>query len=375
MSATGGPRLAIVVPSLSTGVRYWAPYVELLQRQGLQVQLFTGVLPREPLPFPVRVARGKSIPLSRGDQRVRTVFVMSPRLVLELLRWRPDVTITVEYTVATVWCLLAARISRRRTLIYQEHRSQGGLSSLRRAYRRRLASLADGLIANTLAAHEEIVELLETETSKVFDIPILTPPPREVLRRQPVALEPPRTRPLFLFVGRLVPGKNVRTLLEAAHLLRRQGLDCSVWLLGDGPLRRSLEATRDRLGLRDTVCFLGPVPYSSTGFVYELCDVFVMPTNADYRCVAVLEAMRFGKAVIDSKFDGNAGDTVRHADNGLIFDPASAEELAGCMARFVSERQLIREMSARSSAIMADLTLDKAIAQLARLVRATAVTG
>jgi glycosyltransferase involved in cell wall biosynthesis len=375
MSATDRTRLAIVVPSLTTGVRYWAPYVEMLKQQGLQVQVFTGVLPQEPAPFPLRVAKGRSIPLPAADHRVRSFFVMSPRLITELLRWRPDVIFTVEYTIASVWCLLAARISGRPTLIYQEHRNQGGLSRLRRAYRRRLAGLADGLIANTIAAHDEIEQTLRIDTSKVFDISILTPPPREVLCQRPVILESPLARPLFLYVGRLVPGKNVMTLLQAAHLLRRQGLEFSVWLLGDGPLRQSLEAARNHFGLRDTVAFLGSVPYTSTGFVYELCDVFVMPTNSDYRCVAVLEAMRFGKAVIDSKLDGNAGDTVRHGVNGLVFDPASPDELAGCMAKFIRDRRLIQEMSDKSTQIMANQALDRAMAQLTQLVRSVAVKG
>ena len=358
-----------MVPSLATGVRYWAPYMDMLLQQGITVQMFTGVPPEESVPFPLRVIKGKWVLVRASSHPPRAVFIMSPRLITELLRWRPDVIMTVEYTIATAWCLLAARLSGIRVVIYQEHRTQGEFSRGRREVRRRLATLADGVIANTPAAHQEIVQTLGIRPGKVIDIPILTPPPREVLRQRPALVGTPSARPLYLFVGRLIPGKNVKTLLEAAHLLRRQGLEFSVWIAGDGPLRRSLEEDCDRLGLRDTVCFLGSIPYPSMGFFYEPCDVFVMPTNTDYRCVAVLEAMRFGKAVIDSKLDGNAGDTVRHGDNGLLFDPASPGELAECMAAFARDRRLAREMGSRSAQIMDDQSLDRAIGKLTQLVR------
>jgi glycosyltransferase involved in cell wall biosynthesis len=370
MSADGS-RLAIVVPSLATGVRYWAPYMELLLQQGLQVQMFTGVPPEEHVSFPLRIIKGKWILVRPNSRPPRTVFIMSPLLIPELLRWRPDLIMTVEYTIATAWCLLAARMSGSRAVIYQEHRNQGTLSRGRRAVRRRLGTLADGVIANTLAAHEEIVQILGIDPGKVVDIPILTPPSREVFYQQPIPVGTPSARPLFLCVGQLIPRKNMRTLLQAAQLLRRQGLEFSVWIVGEGPLRQPLEEDRDRLALRDTVSFLGSVPYSSIGFIYESCDVFVMPTNFDYRCVAVLEAMRFGKAVIDSKLDGNAGDTVRHGDNGLVFDPVRADDLAQSMAAFVRDRRLVHDMGNRSAQIMDDQSLDLAIAKLTRLVRRT----
>jgi glycosyltransferase involved in cell wall biosynthesis len=374
MSVGDDTRLAIVVPTLLPGLRYWAPYVEMLQQQGLQVQMFTAIPPEERVHFPIRVVKGWWIPLGTGHS-TRGITIMSPRLIAELLRWHPDVIMAIEYSMASVWCILAARMSGRRLFIYQEHRNQEELPRMRRAYRRRIVTLADGVIANTLAAHDEVVQTLGIDTRKVFDIPILTPPSQEVLRQQPVVLESPKVRPLFLYVGQLIPRKNVKTLLEAAHVLRRQGLEFSVWLVGDGPLRQSLEVARDRLGLRDTVRFLGPIPYSSTGFVYELCDVFVMPTNFDYRCVAVLEAMRFAKPVIDSKLDGNAGDAVRHGDNGLVFNPASADELAESLARFIKDQFLIQEMGGRSAQIMADQSITRALAQLTHLIRASGPEG
>src|SRR4029453_7095107 len=106
--------------------------------------------------------------------------------------------------------------------------------------------------------------------------------------------------------------------------------------------------------------FIGPVRHSSVGFVYEACDVFVMPSHADLLSGAVLEAMRFGKAVICSTGVGSAGVFARNEFNALVFDPASANQLADRMRRFVVEPDLAAEMGSRSQAIMAEHTPDAA---------------
>jgi glycosyltransferase involved in cell wall biosynthesis len=366
-------RLAVVVPSLRPGLRYWPAMVESLERHGIRVQVFTGLAPAGPQPLKLNVIRGARLlrPRPAARHTAKAAFFMPPRLAVELVRARPDAILSVEYTIATVWSVLAARLLRRRVYIYQEHGNghDAGLTVGRRLYRRWLSRLADGLIANTPAAEEEIVTALGADRRRVVRIPLMSPPAREALKRVPVAVQAPRVRPLFLFVGALIPRKNTAILLQAVHRLGEQGRACSLWIAGDGPERPGLEAERNRLGLEATVQFVGALPYESMGSLYEACDVLVMPTHYDYRSVAVLEAMRFGKAVIDSKLDGNAGDTVRHGVNGFVFDPGDAGELAARMAELVDNPRRIEEMGQASARIMASHSLAMATGRLAQLIR------
>jgi len=205
----------------------------------------------------------------------------------------------------------------------------------------------------------------------VRQIPLMSPPSREALCQLPLTVDEPPARPLFLFVGRLEPAKNPEALLDAARLLGARGRTFSVWMVGDGPDRPRLEATCRRFGL-DVVRFLGPVPYTAIGWLYQACDALVMPTFSDYRSVAVLEAMRFGKPVIDSRLDGNAGETVRHGINGFVFDPHDAEELAGHMAALTDDPQLRERMGRVSERMLEGQTLVAAMAEMAQLIRASA---
>jgi glycosyltransferase involved in cell wall biosynthesis len=373
MTGQPGRRLAAVVPSLDKGVRYWAATVDALEAEGIRVRVFTSLPPSDPSSLPLQVVPGGFLVRRTVGVYWKTVMFTSPRLLLELVRWRPDVLIGVEYSVATLWTILAGRLLRRRVLIYQEHRSRHdlGLPRWRRIYRRLLVRLAHGVIANTTAAEEEILQILRVGAGRVHRLTLMLPPPREALCRRPLALDEPPVRPLFLFVGMLIPGKNAEVMVEAADRLRSQGVRCSIWIAGDGPERPRLEESVARLGLQQTIRLLGPVPYESMGFLYRKCDVLVMPTWSDYRSVAVLEAMRFGRAVIDSRLDGNAGDAVHDGVNGFVFEPDDAVGLADLMARFARDPDLSREMGRASKRLLGEQTLAAAARELAELVRSS----
>ena len=304
---------------------------------------------------------GCSITLVRSPSRMfvfrelgKSLLLVSPRAALDLAKARPDLILVLEYNMGLLWALLAARLTGAKLYVFQENAGYAGyaLGGVRRAVRRRLASLIDGFLANTTAAADEIERTLSVDPVRVIQAPLLYPPAREEMLRRPFELADPTMRPLFLFVGRLDARKNVHTLLQASSILAQRGLDFSVWIVGDGPLRQQhLRTTRD-LRLEDRVRFLPWIPSESLGFIYEKSDVFVMPSVRDYRSVSVLEAMRFGKPVLDSRSDGNAGDSVREAITGFLFDPRQPSELAQHMVSFVREPQLAARMGERANEMM-----------------------
>ena len=157
-------------------------------------------------------------------------------------------------------------------------------------------------------------------------------------------------------MGRLIVGKNVEAILRAARLLQEQGLAFEVWIAGEGPDEGRLRQIAAELDLDETVRFVGPIPHPSTGFVYDACDVFVQPSHADLVSVAVLEAMRFGKALICSARVGAVGLVAHDGMNALIFDPAKPSQLADRMRQFIVDPQLAVKMGSRSESIMENHT-------------------
>jgi glycosyltransferase involved in cell wall biosynthesis len=364
-------KLAIVFPSLRYGLRYWVPVVQALEAEGITVRVFTGMPPPETPPIALEVVKGRNLRDRVSQSVYETPFMYtSPRLISSLARWRPDVIIATEYRIATMWSLVAGFVARCPVVILQEHRSPKEFQSpTNRLFRLLVARFADAFVANTSEAAAEIITRLRVPPEKIFEVPMLLPPPRDYLLGESIELPGVAFRPVFVFVGQLIGRKNVHSLLKAAQGLLNEGRKLTVWIAGDGPDRAMLERLVSSNGLSDIVKFLGAVSYRSIGHLYEAADIFVMPSLSDYRSVTVLEAIRFGMPIIDSVFDGNAGDTVISGQNGFTFDPTSPNQLIDCMRAFVDDPKLIHSMGNRSAERFAGLSHERSARQLAQVLR------
>src|SRR5439155_17824454 len=106
----------------------------------------------------------------------------------------------------------------------------------------------------------------------------------------------PTPGPNLVTVGRLSLEKGVDVLLEAFALVREVVTDARLTVLGDGPLAAALGEQRDRLGLRDSVHFVGFLPNPHPYVKYA--DLFVMPSRVEGMPNAVLEALALRKPVV-----------------------------------------------------------------------------
>lgn len=135
--------------------------------------------------------------------------------------------------------------------------------------------------------------------------------------------------------------KGHEFLLEAAALLKADGVNLSYQIAGAGPLRQQLELQAAHLGLQEEVQFLGFVDNISK-FLADI-DILVMPSLYEGLGVAVLEAMAAGKPVIASRV-GGLTESVADGITGILVPPANATALAQAIAKLVHARSLAREM-------------------------------
>ena len=141
--------------------------------------------------------------------------------------------------------------------------------------------------------------------------------------------------------------KGHRFLFEAARRLKAQGYQIQYWLAGEGSLRKSLEETATRLGLRDEVRFLGFVS-DMPAFLSKI-DICILPSLLEGLGVSVLEAMAAGKAVIASRV-GGLPELVIDSVTGLLVAPRDIEGLAQAISTLAGDRSLIRAMGEKGRA-------------------------
>lgn len=101
----------------------------------------------------------------------------------------------------------------------------------------------------------------------------------------------PPERKVLLFVGQISRKKNIQTILRAAALLKREGMDFTLLLAGEGPDRSSLERLARELDIQNRAVFLG---FMRSGdelrSLYTLADLFVFPSLYDNAPMVVREA-------------------------------------------------------------------------------------
>ena len=150
-----------------------------------------------------------------------------------------------------------------------------------------------------------------------------------------------RDSPVIGSAAVLEARKGHEFLLEAAALLKADGVNLSYQIAGAGPLRHQLEQQAAHLGLQEEVQFLGFVD-DIANFLAAI-DIFVMPSLHEGLGVAVLEAMAAGKPVVASRVGGLA-EAVADGVTGILVPPANAIALAQAIAKLVHARALAGEM-------------------------------
>ncbi|HZQ68406.1 MAG TPA: glycosyltransferase family 4 protein [Terriglobales bacterium] len=152
----------------------------------------------------------------------------------------------------------------------------------------------------------------------------------------------------LLFVGRLVPEKGVRDLVQAYEALCEPlRAQLSLVIVGDGPLRQEIETRAARL-VTGRINVAGFVQRDDLAAYYGLAEMFVFPTRTDPWGLVVNEAMACGLPVIASSAAGCVSDLVRNEWNGCVVCPGDVGELGAAITRLAHDPELRRAMGNRS---------------------------
>lgn len=177
--------------------------------------------------------------------------------------------------------------------------------------------------------------------------PQLVPHGVDLRRFNPAPLPNPEPFRL-LSVGRCVEKKGLGVLVEAVA-----GLDFAFQLqiVGDGPLRVSLERSAASCGLGDRVRFRGALTHRDLPEAYAAADVVVVPSvqdvdgDRDGLPNVVLEAMASARAVVASDI-ASVSSAVRDGETGLLVPPGDPLALREALASVVRDRARLRGMGA-----------------------------
>ncbi|RTL46518.1 MAG: glycosyltransferase family 4 protein [Burkholderiales bacterium] len=133
--------------------------------------------------------------------------------------------------------------------------------------------------------------------------------------------------PLIVSVGNLLPVKGHDLAIEALGLMRRQGLDARLCIIGAGPLLGDLQLLAGQRGLAGDVRFLGALPQDQLAAWYGAADMLMLASEREGWPNVLLESMACGTPVVATAV-GGIPEIVDPPSTGRIVAQRSAPALA-----------------------------------------------
>lgn len=174
-----------------------------------------------------------------------------------------------------------------------------------------------------------------------------------------------------LTIGRLIEKKGVEFGLRAVAKLAARGIPFRYDIVGDGPLRRNLEALATTLGIADRVYFHGARTHDDVVRFMQRSDVLLAPSVTDDQGeqegipVTIMEAMATGLPVVSS-FHSGIPELVEDNVSGLLLPERDVEGIALALATLLTTPEQGKKLAlAARDKVMAEYNIETLNRQLA----------
>jgi len=292
-----------------------------------------------------------------------------PQLTRIFARERPDIVHSRNW--ATIESVIAAKLARVSVVVHSEHgrdlNTMGRQPWRRRVLRRVSYACAD----RVFCVSQELKDYYSREIglpSRSFEV---IPNGVDVERYRPdqqaraerrAALGAGPGTTVVGTVSRLDPVKDHSTLLQAAEMALKSGVDLRLVIVGDGTQRAALEKElASKLNLSRRTLFAGEV--RNVADWLNSFDVFVLPSLSEGMSNTLLEAMAVGVAPIATAVGGNP-EVVEHGHSGLLVRPGDAKEICDHLVRLATADEWRRDLGGNArQRIVARFSIERMLEQ------------
>jgi phosphatidylinositol alpha 1,6-mannosyltransferase len=316
-----------------------------LEDEGIEFRVYAPFVPPAEVGYSSRVRRVRSVrfPLY-PDYKVS--MPGGRRLIAELDAYAPELIHVASPTPMSVWAQNYARsrgipvVATFHTHFVSYFRYYGvrGLEGLGWRIMRWFYGRCDA----TYAPSSSIVDELRAQGiprvhlwSRGVDSTLFSPEKRDDSLRASLGVTD--DVPMLLMVSRLVKEKDMADLVVMDEELRRRGLVYRLALVGNGPMRRELEARLPHAH------FAGRRRGEELARWYASGDVFVFPSTTETFANVVQEAMASGLPAVVADRGGPPG-VIEPNRSGLVARANCGSSLADNVERLLLDRELRASM-------------------------------
>ena len=153
----------------------------------------------------------------------------------------------------------------------------------------------------------------------------------------------------FIYLGYLVPRKNVGLLIDIAHQLKQKRSDFCIDIIGDGESKNSLERKVEELQLTDQIKFHGFKQKEELPAFFAKSSALLFQTDFDIWGLVLNEAMAAGLPCLASINAGASYDLIEEGVNGYLVNYENKETMVQKLEFLIENPEKVAEMGKQAS--------------------------
>ena len=157
----------------------------------------------------------------------------------------------------------------------------------------------------------------------------------------------PVDKPVILIVGTASKRKGWIELFDALEEIKKSDTDFFLVGIHTGPLEFELYAEVEKRGLSSFFLGINGVPPASLNKMYNIADLFCLPSHSEGMANVVIEAMSSGLPVITTDVGGH-NEIVNDGVNGILIPPFQEKILAGKLQELLNDKNLRLRLGANA---------------------------
>ena len=154
---------------------------------------------------------------------------------------------------------------------------------------------------------------------------------------------------IILFFGQIKKVKALDVLIRSLPYVKSEIKNVTLLVAGKYWKNSESEYLRliEELNLSSDIRLdIGYVPDDKVHYYYCAADVVALPYREIFQSGVLLMALSYARPVVVSNIPGMT-DIIEHGENGLVFEPESASDLAAQLARILSDQALAARLESK----------------------------
>jgi len=157
----------------------------------------------------------------------------------------------------------------------------------------------------------------------------------------------PADRPVLLHVGRVAFEKNIGFLIEMYSEIKKRLPEVIFLIAGEGPAKKSLQKKVVKMGLQDSVYFVGYLGRDNELLeCYKAGDIFVFASRTETQGLVLLEAMALGLPVVSTAEMGTKD--ILLPQQGAVIATEDIKDFSGKVVTVLSDKRRLETMAAEA---------------------------